>query len=136
MIGEARGVRRFVGRLLTMAARSHVLIAPQIFVPLDGAAATQTPELRRAEVPMTWTWDEGFGFRLDIVLPDSSTLDLVFPTSLSSLHVNGETIWADGADQPAHCPGVRVEQSPLGLRLTCTAAGPLHVLALGAVGAA
>lgn len=118
--------------MLTMPARNHVLIVPQIYVPLEPQGGSDAPEAlpRRAEIPMTWIQDE-FGFRLDIDLPDSSTLDLVFAAPVSSLHVNGETIWAGQTVHRIGLQGVHVENTPRGLRLTCTAAGRLHVLARG-----
>lgn len=118
--------------MLTMPARNHVLIVPQIYVPLEPQSGPDAPEAppRRAEIPMTWIQDD-FGFRLDIDLPDSSALDLVFSAPVSSLHVNGETIWADQVVHRIGLPGVHVESTPRGLRLTCTAAGRLHVLARG-----
>lgn len=118
--------------MLTMPARNHVLIVPQIYVPLEPQGGPDTPEAhpRRAEIPMTWIQDD-FGFRLDIDLPDSSALDLVFAAPVSSLHVNGETIWAEQMAHPIGLRGVHVENTPRGLRLTCTAAGRLHVLARG-----
>ncbi len=121
--------------MLIMPARNHVLIVPQIYVPLEPQGSPDASEAlpRRAEVPMTWIQDD-FGFRLDIDLPDSSALDLVFAAPVSSLHVNGETIWAEQVVHQIGLQGVRVENTPEGLRLTCTASGRLHVLALGAAG--
>ncbi len=117
---------------MTQSSRNHVLIAPQIYVPLEARGPSDSSEIlpRRAEIPMTWIQDD-FGFRLDIELPGSSSLDLVFAAPLASLHVNGETLWADRMAHPVRLQGVHVEHTPVGLRLTCTCAGRLHVLARG-----
>jgi hypothetical protein len=111
--------------------KPHVVIAPQIYVPLgadDLAANGEEPQPRRTEIPMVWT-QEGGDFRLDINLPDSSVLDVYFTTPLGSLYLNGETIWENGVIFSSRGGGVHAEVTPGGLRLTCTKSGSIHILA-------
>ncbi len=115
----------------------QIIISPQIYVPL-GPPASADPvagaQLCRTEIPIAWL-QEGDNFRLDIELPQFSTLELVFAASVASLHVNGETVWANDAIQPIRLGGVQVKRTAAELRLTCTNGGTLHVLALGVVSA-
>jgi hypothetical protein len=113
--------------------QKHIIIAPQIYVALEPQEpllyGEETPP-RRTEIPMTWIQD-GSNFRLDINLPDSSVLDVVFATTVSSLYVNGEIIWENNTVHAVQIPGTHVENSPAGLRLTCTSGGSIHLLTLG-----
>lgn len=113
----------------------QIIIAPQIYVPL-GLPASADPvegaQLRRTDIPIAWL-QEGDNFRLDIELPQSSVLELVFTTSVASLHVNGATVWANDAIQPIRLGGVQVKRTAAELRLIYTNGGTLHVLALGVV---
>lgn len=116
--------------MVTTPARSHVLIAPRLSLPLGSQNAAEAREAlpRHADIAMTWAQDE-FGFRLDIDLPESSMLDLVFSEAPVSVHVNGETIWADQCVQPILRADIDVEVLKPGLRLSFTSSGQLHVLA-------
>ena len=112
------------------ALMNHIIIAPQIYVPLEAEDLVgQEPRPRRTEIPMTWT-QEGNIFRLDIDLPESSVLDIYFSSQVSSLHVNGETIWDGSTIFHASRGGIHAEVMASGLRLTCTLSGSLHILAL------
>jgi hypothetical protein len=109
----------------------QIVIAPQINVLLEPYTdATQLQEHKpiQREIPMVWVQD-GADFRLDITLPNSSVLDVLFPEKLESLHVNGETIWEKSLVHPAIAPGIHLEMTPSGLRLTCTSKGVIHILA-------
>jgi hypothetical protein len=109
----------------------HIVIAPQIYIALEPpesqAYAGENPPTV-AEIPMIWIQD-GHNFRLDIDLPISSVLDLIIVTAISSLHVNGETIWANGRTHSIQMTGAHVESTDDGLRLTCTSGGKIHILA-------
>ncbi len=114
----------------------HIIIAPQIFVTLDPQESQDFVEeimLRRTEIPMTWT-QEGSNFRLDINLPEASVLDVYFGTTVTSLHVNGETIWENNMAHAVQIPGAQVVDTPAGLRFTCTSSGALHILTRGVIG--
>ena len=116
--------------------RKHIIIAPQIYVSMEPAEArnfNQETQLRRAEIPMVWIQD-GDNFRLDINLPDSGVLDMIFSSPLSSLHINGETIWENNTAHAVQVKGAHVESTPAGLRLTCTSSGSIHILARGVMG--
>jgi hypothetical protein len=110
--------------------KKHIIIAPQIYVPLE--ADTSLPEgeeyPRQAEIPMTWVQEEDV-FRLDINLPISCVLDVYFSPRIGSLHVNGETIWEKQTIYAVQGSGIHAEMTPAGLRLTCTQEGPIHLLA-------
>jgi hypothetical protein len=110
--------------------KKHIIIAPQIYVPLDAdfSEAGYEPRLRQAEIPMTWT-QEGEVFRLDIDLPGSGVLDVYFSSHVGSLYVNGETIWENQTIYAVRSTGIHAEVTPAGLRLTCTKEGPIHLLA-------
>lgn len=112
--------------------RKHILIVPQIYVsleePQDPFDFSEEIKPRRTEIPMVWIQD-GDNFRLDIQLPESSVLDVVFYPSVDSLHINGETIWASNTTHAVQVPGAHVEMSPGGLRLTCSRSGSIHILA-------
>jgi hypothetical protein len=109
--------------------KKHIIIAPQIYVPLEAdASSTDGLEPRQTEIPMTWT-QEGDVFRLDINLPASSVLDVYFSSRVGSLHVNGETIWENQTIYAVQGTGIHAEVTPAGLRLTCTKDGPIHLLA-------
>lgn len=112
--------------------KKHIIIAPQIYVPLEADASLkdgQEPRPRKTEIPMIWT-QEGDVFRLDIDLPNSSVLDVYFSSRVGSLHVNGETIWENQTIYSVQGTGIHAELTPAGLRLTCTKEGPVHLLAL------
>lgn len=116
------------------ASRTHVIIAPQIYISLDPEETEEGREVqpRRTEIPMTWIQD-GDNFRLDIDLPKSSVLDVNFSLPVASLHINGETIWANNTVHAVQVTGTHVEESAKGLRLTCTSGGSLHILARSAI---
>ncbi len=115
-------------------SRTHVIIAPQIYVSLAPQVTVENREVqpKRTEIPMTWIQD-GDNFRLDINLPDSSVLDVSFSLPVRSLHVNGETIWENNTVHAVQIAGTHVEESVNGLRLTCTSGGSLHILARSAL---
>ncbi len=109
----------------------RVVIAPQIYISLEpGLAAVQQPDYQpiQREIPVVWTQD-GADFRLDISLPDSTMLDILFPAQIESLHVNGATLWALSDEPCATLSGTQVQMTPAGLRLTSTTGGALHILA-------
>lgn len=113
--------------------RKHIIIAPQIYVSLEPQEPldfNQEIKPRRTEIPMVWIQD-GDNFRLDIDLPDSSALDVIFSPRVASLYVNGETIWENNTAHAVRIPGAHVENTPAGLRLTCTSSGSIHILARG-----
>jgi hypothetical protein len=113
------------------AHENYIIIAPQIYVSLeaqDPPDLVQETKPRTTEITMVWIQD-GNDFRLDINLPDSSVLDLYFSTQVGSLHINGETIWENNTPHAVGVSGVHVEMTPVGLRLTCTTCGMLHILA-------
>jgi len=115
----------------TRPGRKHVIIAPQIYVslePQDPFDFSEEIKPRRTEIPMVWIQD-GDSFRLDIDLPESSVLDVVFYPLVDSLHINGETIWAANTAHAVQLAGAHVEISPGGLRLTCSCSGSIHILA-------
>lgn len=114
--------------------QDQIIISPQIFVNLEPQETSLNQEIqpRRTEIPMVWIQD-GDSFRLDIELPNLSTLDVLFSAPVASLHVNGETVWSNNTVYADRNTGACVETSPLGLRLTCTSAGKLHILALGVI---
>ena len=115
----------------TRLGRRHVIIAPQIYVSLDPQDPFDFSEEaapRRTEIPMVWIQD-GDNFRLDIDLPESSVLDVIFYPCVDSLHINGETIWGNNTVHSVQIPGAHVEMSPGGLRLTCSSSGSIHILA-------
>jgi hypothetical protein len=116
----------------TKASTRNIIIAPQIYVSLEPKEAQddQETKLKRTEIPMVWIQD-GDSFRLDIDLPESSALDVTFCTPLASLHINGETIWANQTPHAVRITGTHIEMTPAGLRLTCTFRGAIHILALG-----
>jgi hypothetical protein len=112
-------------------SRKHIIIAPQIYVSLEPDASTHTHrdvQPRKTKIPMVWLQD-GDNFRLDIELPLSSVLDVVMAAPVVSLHVNGETIWMNNSVHAVQMTGVHVEDTPDGLRLTCTSGGSIHILA-------
>lgn len=115
-----------------ISSRRNIIIAPQIFVALEPVRAedSQDQKPERTEIPMTWIQD-GNNFRLDIDLPDSSTLDVTFCSPITSLHVNGETIWENNLIHIVSLAGTYVEKTPAGLRITCTSGGSIHLFALG-----
>jgi hypothetical protein len=111
--------------------KKHIIVVPQIYVPLEPEVPTELdrePRPRQEEIPMTWT-QEGDIFRLDIDLPASGVLDVYFSSRVGSLHVNGETIWEHQTTYAVNSPGMHVEVTPAGLRLTCTSGGSIHLLA-------
>ena len=115
----------------TAPSRNHIVIAPQIYVCLESqpsADPTQETKPRRTEIPMVWIQD-GENFRLDIGLPVSSVLDVLFSSLVESLYVNGETIWENHTTHPVGIPGIHAENTQGGLRLTCTSGGSIHILA-------
>ena len=115
----------------TQPGRKFIIIAPQIYVSLEPQEQFDFSEEikpRRTEIPMVWIQD-GDNFRLDIDLPESSVLDVVFNPSADSLHINGETIWASNTAHAVQFAGAHVEMSPGGLRLTCSCSGSIHILA-------
>lgn len=113
------------------SSQRNIIIAPQIYVSLERQEAQDAEETKpkRTEIPMVWIQDED-SFRLDIDLPESSALDVTFCTPLGSLHINGETIWANSTAHAVRIAGTHVEMTPAGLRLTCTSKGAIHILAL------
>lgn len=116
--------------------QKHIIIAPQIFVTLDPQEPQNFGEEispRRTEIPMVWI-QEGGNFRLDINLPEASVLDVYFSTTVSSLHVNGETIWENNMALAIQVPGVHIVDTPAGLRFTCNSSGQLHILTRGVTG--
>jgi hypothetical protein len=118
----------------THSRQDQIIISPQIFVTLEPQETSIIQEIqpRRTEIPMVWIQD-GNSFRLDIELPNFSTLDVLFSAPVDSLHVNGETIWSNNTVYAGSIAGACVETSPLGLRLTCSSGGKLHILALGVI---
>jgi hypothetical protein len=112
--------------------QDQIIISPQIFVNLEPQETSLNQEIqpRRTEIPMVWIQD-GDSFRLDIVLPNFSTLDVLFSAPVASLHVNGETVWSNNTVYADRIAGACVESTALGLRFTCTSGGKLHILALG-----
>ncbi len=115
----------------TRPGQRHVIIAPQIYISMEAEESFDLNEEvkpRRTEIPMVWIQD-GSNFRLDIDLPESSVLDVIFSPSVDSLHVNGETIWEHNTPHTIQRSGVHVEIMPAGLRLTCTYSGSIHILA-------
>jgi hypothetical protein len=109
----------------------HIVIVPQIYISLEPSESldlNRETSPRRTEIPMVWLQDDR-NFRLDIDLPISSVLDLVITASIASLHVNGETIWANNRPHSIQMTGAHVESTPDGLRLTCTSGGQIHILA-------
>lgn len=119
---------------MDFVSRTHVIIAPQIYVSLDPQETREEREVqpKRTEIPMTWIQD-GDNFRLDINLPDSSVLDVNFSLPVASLHINGETIWENNTAHAVQIAGAHVEKSVSGLRLTCTSGGSLHILARSSI---
>ncbi len=114
-----------------MDGRRQVIISPQIYVSMDPRNLVdfgEETQPRRAEIPMVWMQD-GDNFRLDIDLPHSSVLDVLFSPAVDSLHINGETIWENATAHAVRLTGVHVEVTPAGLRLTCTSSGAMHILA-------
>jgi hypothetical protein len=85
-------------------------------------------KLRRTEIPMVW-FQDGDNFRLDIELPQSSVLDVIFAPSVDTVHINGETVWENHTAHAVQLIGVHAEASPAGVRLTCTSSGAIHILA-------
>ncbi|HNB52757.1 MAG TPA: hypothetical protein PK530_12485 [Anaerolineales bacterium] len=118
----------------SVSGRTHIIIAPQIYISLDPQETTENREAqpKRTEIPMTWIQD-GDNFRLDIDLPKSSVLDVSFSLPVASLHVNGETIWSNNTVHAVQIAGAHVEESVSGLRLTCTSGGSIHILARSAI---
>jgi hypothetical protein len=114
------------------SSRRNIIIAPQIYVSLEPQTAEDSQDLKpkRTEIPMIWIQD-GNSFRLDIDLPDSSTLDVTFCSPMTSLHVNGETIWENNLIHAVTMAGTHAEMTPAGLRITCTSGGSIHLFALG-----
>lgn len=113
------------------AHEDHIIIAPQIYVtlePYETSELDQEIKPRQTEIPMVWIQD-GSNFRLDINLPESSVLDVLFSTQVCSLHINGETIWENDRSHAVGISGTHAEMTPAGLRLTCTSSGSLHILA-------
>lgn len=118
------------------AHENYIIIAPQIYVSLaaqDSTDPIQETKPRTTEIPMLWIQD-GNDFRLDINLPEASVLDLYFSTQVGSLHINGETIWENNTPHAVRISGAHAEMTPVGLRLTCTTGGMLHILARCAPG--
>ena len=112
-------------------SRRHIIIAPQIYVSLESqesGPANREAHPKKTKIPMVWMQD-GDNFRLDIELPVSSVLDVLIASFVTSLHVNGETIWMNNSAHNVLMTGAHVESTPDGLRLTCTSGGSIHILA-------
>lgn len=109
----------------------QIVIAPQIYVTLEhqgDANKKDASKPKQMKIPMAWIQDGG-DFRLDVTLPDSSVLDVLFPAQVESLHVNGETVWEKSTIHVATASGIHLEITSTGLRLTCKAKGSIHILA-------
>ena len=112
-------------------SQRHIIIAPQIYISLEpqgDALVRREAQPEKTKIPMVWIQD-GDNFRLDIELPVSSVLDVIIASPVTSLFINGETIWMNNSAHPVQMTGAYAEDTPGGLRLTCTAGGPIHILA-------
>ena len=112
-------------------AATQIVIAPQIYVTFEHPSEANKKDAgkpKQMKIPMTWIQD-GADFRLDVSLPDSSVLDVLFPVEMESLHVNGESVWEKSAVHAAIAAGIHLEHTLSGLRLTCTKKGSIHILA-------
>jgi hypothetical protein len=110
----------------------QIIITPQIRVslehnPAEGVQQHETSPIQ-SDIPLVWVQD-GLDFRLDITLPSSSMLEILFPLDLESLHVNGELAWGKSMEQSDGNSLTQVEILPSGLHFKCTAGGALHILA-------
>jgi len=109
----------------------QILITPQICVSVEQITAIHPPQEPRpiqSDIHMVWVQD-GLDFRLDITLPSPSGLEILFPSDVETLYINGEMVWGNAAEQPAVVESVQVEKVSAGLQLTCGAGGALHILA-------
>ncbi len=112
-------------------SKKHIIIAPQIYVslePQETVGVRREAQPKKTKIPMVWIQD-GDNFRLDIELPVSSVLDVVIASPVTSLHINGETIWSNNSVHGVQMTGAHVEDTVDGLRLTCTSGGSIHILA-------
>ena len=109
----------------------QILITPQICVSVEQITALHPPKERKpiqSDIPMVWVQD-GLDFRLDITLPSPSGLEILFPSDVETLYINGEMVWANAPEHTAIAESVQVEKVSAGLQLTCSAGGALHILA-------
>ena len=109
----------------------QILITPQICVSIERTRAIhppQEPKPIQSDIPMVWVQD-GLDFRLDITLPSPSGLEILFPSEVETLYINGELVWGNTPEHTAFVESARVEKVPAGLQLTYGAGGALHILA-------
>jgi hypothetical protein len=109
----------------------QILITPQICVSVEQIPAIhppQEPKPTQSDIPMVWVQD-GLDFRLDITLPSPSRLEILFPSDVETLYINGEMIWGNAPEHTTVAESVQVEKLSAGLQLTCGTGGALHILA-------
>ena len=109
----------------------QILITPQICVSVGQITALHPPKEGKpiqSDIPMVWVQD-GLDFRLDITLPSPSGLEILFPSDVETLYINGEMVWGNAGEHKAVLESVQVEKVSAGLQLTCRAGGALHILA-------
>jgi len=109
----------------------QILITPQICVSVEQTTAahpTQEPKPIQSDIPMVWVQD-GLDFRLDITLPSPSGLEILFPSDVETLYINGDMVWGNEPQHVAVVESVQVEKVSAGLQLTYGAGGALHILA-------
>ena len=109
----------------------QILIIPQICVSVEQTTAVhppQEPKPIQSDIPMVWVQD-GLDFRWDITLPSPSGLEILFPSEVETLYINGEMVWGNAAEHSVVVESVQVEKITAGLQLTCHAGGSLHILA-------
>ncbi|MCB9420046.1 MAG: hypothetical protein H6667_09590 [Ardenticatenaceae bacterium] len=109
----------------------QIVVIPKVFVPYKNDVRLNKKEkssLIHNNIPMIWIQD-GLEFRLDVTLPEASTLEVLFPPIAETLTVNGRMVWKKSLGQLFPSEETQAEEKPTGLILKCNSGGALHILA-------